>query len=219
MNFDPGMIEQKLLSIPAILIALTIHEYAHGYVALLKGDPTAKLAGRLTFNPISHLDPFGALMLLFGPFGWAKPVPVNGANLKNPKKDLILVSFAGPLSNIILALIGGFIFRFLIIPLVPTLSFGMYLVIFFKIFIQINLGIAFFNLIPIPPLDGSNILMGFLPATKIGPYLRLMRHAPMILLILISVEWAFKIPTISLVLYPLFVPFQSVFLYIINLGA
>jgi Zn-dependent protease len=219
MNFDPGMIEQKLLSIPAILIALTVHEYAHGYVALLRGDLTAKRAGRLTFNPIGHLDLFGTLMLFFGPFGWAKPVPVNSANLKNPKKDLILVSFAGPLSNILLALVGGIVFRFVIFPLIPTLSFGNYLDLFFKLFFQINLGIAFFNLIPVPPLDGSNILMGFLPQDKIVPYLRMMRHVPMILLILIGIEWAFKIPTISLILYPLFVPFLSFFHYLIYLGA
>ncbi len=219
MNFDPGWLEQKILSIPVILIALTIHEYAHGYVAFLRGDSTAARAGRLTFNPISHLDPFGALMLFFGPFGWAKPVPVNASNLKNPKKDIIWVSFAGPLSNMALALIGGYLFRFAILPYLSFVSFGSYIHIFFSLFIQINLGIAFFNLIPVPPLDGSNILIGFLPRDKVIPYLNMMRHVPMILLILIAVEWMFKIPTISLVLYPLFKPFYSFFLFLINLGA
>src|SRR4030042_605671 len=101
------MTEQQLLliRIPAILIALTIHEYAHGYVAWLKGDNTAKAAGRLTFNPLAHLDLFGTLMLFFGPFGWAKPVPVNPMNLDNPKKDMIYVGAAGPVSNIVLPIL------------------------------------------------------------------------------------------------------------------
>ena len=104
-------LEEILISAPAILIALTVHEYSHAYIAHKKGDDTAKRAGRLTFNPLVHLDLFGTLMLLWGPFGWAKPVPVNPLNYDNPKRDDIYVSAAGPISNILLALLFGYFFR------------------------------------------------------------------------------------------------------------
>ncbi len=203
-----------LLRIPAILIALTVHEYAHGYVAWLKGDNTAKANGRLTFNPLAHLDVFGTMMLFFGPFGWAKPVPVNPLNLDNPKKDMVYVGAAGPLSNIILAILFGMIFRFM------NLSSGhMSQTHLFSIFLQlcilINLGLSFFNLLPIPPLDGSNILMGLLPSEKIGSYLRVVQHAPKILLGLIVAEWVFHIPLFSSIIYPIWTPYLKFWQFII----
>lgn len=103
--------ELFILRIPAILFALTIHEFAHGWVALRFGDTTAQDQGRLTLNPFAHLDFFGTAMLLFGPFGWAKPVPVNGYNFKEPKKGILFVSLAGPLSNIISAFLFGYLLR------------------------------------------------------------------------------------------------------------
>ena len=99
-------------SVPAVLIAITVHEYAHGFVAYIYGDSTAKLAGRLTLNPIAHLDPIGTLMLIIFRIGWAKPVPINYGNLRNPKKDMISVSLAGPLSNIIVSFLFAMLFRF-----------------------------------------------------------------------------------------------------------
>ncbi len=197
-----------LLRIPAIMIALTVHEYAHGYMAWLKGDNTAKVHGRLTLNPIAHLDIFGTLMLFFGPFGWAKPVPVNPINLDNPKRDMIYVGAAGPVSNIILAVFFGLIFRF--IRWSPDFMSSSHLfIVFLQLCVLINLGLSFFNLLPIPPLDGSNILMGFLPAEKVGTYLKYAQHAPKILFGLLLAEWVLHIPLFSTIIYPLWIPYMT----------
>ena len=186
--------------IPAILIALTIHELAHGYIAFYLGDDTAKKAGRLTLNPIAHLDIFGSLMLLFGPFGWAKPVPVNPLKLKNPKRDMALVAIAGPLSNIILAFLVGILFKFQ--PFFLNDSFSTFLYIFFIM----NIGLAFFNLLPIYPLDGSRILMAFLGEKELFYYLKAMQFIPKIFLIMITAEWLLKIPIFSFFIMPIFKP-------------
>lgn len=162
-------------SIPAVLIAITIHEYSHGRIAYKLGDPTAAEAGRLTLNPLAHLDPVGTLMLLLFRFGWAKPVPVNFNNLNNPKRDMIYVSLAGPIANILTAVIFAFILRLshyfiwqitfvqdtTFFNLIITLLRGWLL--FLQTGVIINLALAIFNLIPVPPLDGSKILLGFLP--------------------------------------------------------
>lgn len=162
-------------SIPAVLIAITFHEYAHGFAAYYYGDPTAKLAGRLTLNPIAHLDPIGTIMLIMFRIGWAKPVPVNYGNLRNPRKDMIKVSLAGPISNILIAFLFSIIYRMNNIflqniiysalgnmpNLVLTLIRGW--IIFLQTGILINLVLAFFNLIPVPPLDGHHIAIGILP--------------------------------------------------------
>ncbi len=197
-----------ILRIPVILIALTIHEYAHGYIAWLKGDGTAKQAGRLTFNPIAHLDVLGTLMLFFGPFGWAKPVPVNPYNLDNPKRDMIFVGAAGPVSNILLALVFGFLLRF-IITSGAAKSISPMIIVFLQLSLMINLGLSFFNLIPVPPLDGSNILMGFLPQDKISIYLKYVRYAPQVFIFLIVSDWIYSrfhigYPLFSKIFYPLF---------------
>jgi Zn-dependent protease len=203
-----------LIRLPGILFGLTIHEYAHGLVALWRGDPTAQQAGRLSFNPLAHLDVFGTLMLLFGPFGWAKPVPVNYYNLNKPKSDSVLVSIAGPVSNIICAFILGFILRIIMsFPAAGGTDSMAFLII--KRAFEINIGLSFFNLLPIPPLDGSNIVLGLLPNKRIGGYLKIMRHVPMIFFVLIVVEWFFHIPTISFILYPLYIPYFSFFQFII----
>jgi Zn-dependent protease len=154
MRFD---ILNLLLSIPAILIAITFHEYAHGWMAYRLGDPTPKFYGRLTLNPLAHLDPIGTLMLLIFRFGWAKPVPINPNNFSNYRRDTVLVSIAGPSANfllaIIFALIGRIVMPLYIIPINAFLSISIY----------VNIALAIFNLIPIPPLDGSKLLLLFLP--------------------------------------------------------
>jgi Zn-dependent protease len=143
-----------VVAIP-LLYSIIIHELAHGWVAYRMGDPTAKWLGRLSLNPLKHLDPIGTIMLLVVGFGWAKPVPVNFANLRDERRGLIFVSAAGIVANILLAFIAFLLIR-LLSPLPwTTLSNALYYMA------QINIMLAAFNLIPIPPLDGSKILMGF----------------------------------------------------------
>ncbi|MDO4156662.1 MAG: site-2 protease family protein [Oscillospiraceae bacterium] len=149
-----------------ILLILPLHEFAHAWAARRCGDNTAESRGRLTFNPLSHVDLVGAVLLLLTGFGWAKPVPVNPNRMNNPRMGMILTSLAGPASNLIFAFLAMIPFR--ILECIPIHSASMlhtlsiiYNILYF--FILVNIGLAVFNLIPIPPLDGSNILMGFLP--------------------------------------------------------
>lgn len=181
-----------LWSLPAVLIAITIHEYAHGFVANYFGDPTAKLAGRLTLNPIAHLDPIGTLMLLLFRIGWAKPVPVNYNNLNNPKQDMIMVSLAGPVSNVVMAFIfalflrlNHLLFQNMFFSSRLGLKFFQGWVIFLHTGIFINLALAIFNLIPIPPLDGHHILSGLLPPQWAYHYSRLNHTYGMFILLLL----------------------------------
>ena len=145
-----------LLAIP-LLYSIIFHELAHGWVAYRMGDPTAKSLGRLSLNPLKHLDPIGTVMLFIFGFGWAKPVPVNFNNLRDTRKGLILVSSAGITANMILAFLAFFLLRLLS----PAPSGVLATLLFYLA--EINIILASFNLIPIPPLDGSKILMGFLP--------------------------------------------------------
>jgi len=191
-----------MFRVPAILIALTVHELAHAWTAKKLGDPTAEEQGRITWNPKAHLDFFGTLMLFFGPFGWAKPVPVNPLRLQNPKKDMMWIAFAGPLSNILMGFVAAQAYKYFF-----SGGGDIWAKAFFVYFIKINIGLSFFNLLPFPPLDGSNILRGFLgPAAEIR-YLRIMSRVPMIFLILIAAEWVFHIPLLTSLLYPLFIPY------------
>ena len=167
-----------------LLIAMTVHEFAHGLVAYKLGDSTARLSGRLTLNPLAHIDPFWTILLpavLFLStgfiFGAAKPVPVNYWSLKNPKRDMIWIGLAGPLANFILAFIISGILKF-----VAPQSLSAYLL--FNLLV-INVGLAIFNLIPIPPLDGSNILIGLLPAQLSKQYANLGRYGLIILFLFI----------------------------------
>ncbi|MDP7558509.1 MAG: site-2 protease family protein [Candidatus Marinimicrobia bacterium] len=155
------LLYQMFLLAPPILVALTFHEYAHGYVALRFGDPTAKMAGRLTLNPLSHLDPIGTIMLFVVHFGWAKPVPVDPRYFRNPKQDMLWVALAGPGANMVLAFISGI----LLSMLGRGSLFGSHnmLLIMLQYSLFINLALAVFNMLPIPPLDGSKVLRGLLP--------------------------------------------------------
>jgi Zn-dependent protease len=213
-------IQDFALIIPIILLSLTVHEYAHGWVAYRFGDPTARDAGRLTFNPIPHLDFMGTTLLLlttyygYGSFGWAKPVPVNGNYFANPKRDSIWVSLAGPVSNILLALLFGYTLRILN-EITPALIGNETVLKFFKLTLQINLGLAFFNLIPIPPLDGSHILLGLLPNHMIPSYLNKMRFMPMIFMGMLVAEWVLPIPIFSFIMNPIFNPFRAFWYFVI----
>ena len=177
------------LSAFAVLLTLTVHEYCHGYAAYRLGDPTAKNAGRLTLNPIKHIDPIGALCMIFFHFGWAKPVPVYTRNFKNPKKDCAIVAFAGPLSNFVLAFTSAFVYL-LIYACFRNVEFGSKIayiavsntLLFFNLFHLINIGICIFNLIPVPPLDGSRILNAFLPPKASYTYMKYERNLYFILL-------------------------------------
>ena len=158
------------LSALAVLIILTLHECAHALAAYKLGDPTAKNLGRLSLNPIKHLDPLGAICMVFFHFGWAKPVPINARNFKKPKRDFALCALAGPLTNLVFAFIFAFIYLLmfaLLKDVVFTSDFLFALVenllLFVYLFHVINIGIGIFNLIPIPPLDGSRILNVVLP--------------------------------------------------------
>ncbi len=144
-----------LLSLPAIIVAFSFHEWGHAYAAYRLGDPTAKNLGRMTVNPIAHIDPIGFLLLLIVGFGWAKPVPVNPRNFSNYKRDDIIVSLAGVTMNLIIAIVFAFIFV-LMIKLQVT-NEVLYTII--SAFITINIGLMLFNIIPVPPLDGSHVFL------------------------------------------------------------
>ena len=148
--------------IPALLFAISIHEYAHAQCADSMGDPTARYMGRLTFNPLAHLDPIGAILLVVAGFGWAKGVPINVNNFRNRREGILKVSFAGPAANLFLCFVAAFMMAFL--GKMHMLSDGLYRFLFWM---QLyNVWLAFFNLIPVPPLDGSRIMSELLPAKQ-----------------------------------------------------
>ena len=169
-NFD---LKTFLLSLPVILIALTVHEVSHGFVAMKLGDPTARNLGRLTLNPLKHLDPIGTICMVLFHFGWAKPVPINTRYFKKPRRDMALTALAGPVSNFIMGFGGLLIYRILLAVFTAIYSektgdfsvkvMGTTLE-FFGMFATLNVSLAVFNLFPVPPLDGSRIFLTFLPA-------------------------------------------------------
>jgi len=182
MDFD---VRTMILAAPVIIFSLTVHEFFHAWTAYKCGDPTAKQMGRLTLNPLAHLDLFGTIMLFASQFrfGWAKPVPVNPYNLRHPRRDNFWVSAAGPLSNLGMGLIAGLTFRGLDAAGLLGLHEGLTMMLYFMI--SINVSLAFFNLLPIFPLDGSHIFRSILPVSY-GPTLdSIERVSPYILLILI----------------------------------
>ncbi|MBQ3764236.1 MAG: site-2 protease family protein [Synergistaceae bacterium] len=172
-----------LLTIPALLWALSFHEFCHGLAARLVGDPTAERYGRLTLNPLAHFDIIGTLMLLFVGFGWAKPVPINTRYFRHPRRDLIIVSLAGIAGNILTAVISVLFLRFMgEYWYALTGRAGLTIIVQM---ININMGLAAFNLIPIPPLDGSRVLEAFLPLKYMQYYYWLERYGMIILLVLL----------------------------------
>lgn len=157
-----------LMRLVTVLLAICIHETAHGFAAYKLGDPTAKYDGRLSLNPLRHIDPIGALCMFFFGFGWAKPVMINPNYFKNIKRDTALTALAGPVSNIVLSYVA----MLFLVHLAPVVN-SAYLTLFFGLFLQINIGLAVFNLIPIPPLDGSKIFLTLLPRRT---YYEIMRY-------------------------------------------
>ena len=195
-----------LIRIIALLPALTFHEWAHGYMAYKLGDATAKADGRLSLNPLDHLDPLGALMMLLVGFGWAKPVPVNTRHFKKPRRDFALVSLAGPMMNFIVALVSaflsvlaGYILRFVELPLMIETV----ILLIFTYSIMINLGLGLFNLIPLPPLDGSNIVICTLPNNLAAKYSKLRFYSRYIFLGLILLQY---VPILEIIPTIVFAP-------------
>ncbi len=171
-SFDAETIIGLLLYLVIILISLSVHELSHGYAAYRCGDATARNLGRLTLNPLAHLDPLGTVMMLLFGFGYAKPVPINPRNFNHYKRDLCIVSFAGPLSNLALSFIGALLYwlSLMLLPLEAIVSIpGSVWCSFCSSFMVANASLAVFNLLPIPPLDGSRILSAALPG-KIAYY-------------------------------------------------
>lgn len=171
---------QLLLSLPVCLLALSVHETAHGYIAYRLGDPTARSMGRLTLNPIKHIDPIGFLcMVLFG-FGWAKPVPINTRYFKKPKRDMALTGVAGPISNLLLAIVFALAMKLFYVaiahvhfPNETVLLMAVYFRSFLYYGIYLNVALAIFNLLPVPPMDGSRLLFAVLPSNL---YFKIMRY-------------------------------------------
>ncbi len=180
-----NFIQQFVILAPPFLFALTIHEFSHGYIARLLGDPTAENLGRLTLNPLKHIDPMGAICFFLIKIGWAKPIPVDPRYFKNPQKDMLWVSLAGPASNLFLAIASAILIKLLLIfmHLLPQ-TVMLPLIQMVGASIWINIMLAVFNLVPIPPLDGSKILMGLLPRQMAISFSRLEPYGFIIILIL-----------------------------------
>ncbi len=177
-----GELTTLIITALAALVALTVHEFSHGYAAYRLGDDTARNFGRLTLNPLKHIDPFGALCMIFFHFGWAKPVPINARNFRKPKRDFALTAMAGPLSNVILGFFSALLYlvSYKLLLTVAAGSGAGFLfnlvynfTLFFSYFHILNIGLGIFNLIPIPPFDGSRILNVILPARI---YFKVMRY-------------------------------------------
>jgi Zn-dependent protease len=197
---DPRII---IYLIPVVLISLSFHEFSHAYVSYKLGDPTAKNLGRLTLNPLKHLDILGTIMILLSRFGWAKPVPINPLYYKDRRKGVMLVSLAGPLSNILLAFIFSFPMLYIQgmygVPKIISPNVAAIIYNFSSIFYIININLAVFNILPIPPLDGSKILAGLIPSSR---YYRIMQYENYIAIIFLVLIFAFP-----RVLYTIMSPF------------
>lgn len=196
----------SIIALP-LLLALTFHEVAHGMVAYRLGDPTAKRMGRLTLNPLKHLDPLGTLIFFIAHVGWAKPVPVNPMYFKDPRKGMLLVALAGPLANFALAAAFAALYHLVGSIEIPGRESLLFKILYPTVLICqagvfVNLVLGIFNLIPIPPLDGSNIVAGVLPRRTAARYMALSRYGVFVILALVVAAQLFNISLLSRVLLP-----------------
>ena len=178
MTFD---IAEWVVRIPVLLFAITIHEYSHGKAAFSLGDPTAKNAGRLSLNPIIHIDPIGAICLFLFNFGWAKPVPVDTRYFKNTRRDTILMALSGPVANLAAAFVTGLFIRHFILPFEIYIKVLLYMML-------MNLGLGIFNLLPLTPLDGSHVLENLLHGDAARKYQKFGRYGPLVLFGIIMLD-------------------------------
>ncbi len=178
-----------VIRLPVIRFAITIHEFFHAWTARALGDPTAESQGRVTLNPIAHLDPIGTLAIIFGPFGWGRPVPVNWTNFRHPLRDNALVSLAGPGSNLACAFVFGLLHRLVMTGLLGSDRFMQGAAVFLQLAVYINVGLALFNLIPLAPLDGSHIMEAILPAERREGYRNFSAISPYVLMGLLVMEY------------------------------
>jgi Zn-dependent protease len=202
--------QELAIRIPVFLLALTIHEFAHGWVANRLGDPTARLQGRLTLNPLAHLDPIGTLAIVLIKFGWAKPVPVDYRYLRNPRRDMMVIAAAGPVSNLLLAAGSAFLLRllpwrmagpewaWLVVPILNMLWAAIW----------VNVILAIFNMLPIPPLDGSRVVSGLLPLRQALSFNRLEPYGFLIIFLLfftgiMNPVFGFAVNTVAAALFHL----------------
>lgn len=201
----------------AILLAVVVHEFCHAWMATYLGDPTARYLGRLTLNPLAHLDPIGTLMLFIAGFGWGKPVPFSLNHLKNPRTDAALIAFAGPLSNLFIAILFAIPYRYLYFSDIavnsPSVITG-FLLILMKTIIDFNLLLMVFNLLPIPPLDGSKIFALLLPGDYVGKLYTYRNYGYGILLLLVFSHYLFGVNILGkYILGPSLEFFRGILLY------
>ena len=188
-------LQEMLLGIPGLVIAMTFHEYAHARAAVSLGDFTPRLMGRLTLNPTAHIDPIGLLMLFLVRFGWAKPVMINPSNFRQPKRDDILVSLSGPMMNLFLGFVAFYV---MLLINAHRLDVSQITYTIIKMIFVYNVNFAIFNMLPIPPLDGSHILRNLLPPDLAYRYQSIERYSILIMIVFIAT------PILSVVLKPLF---------------
>jgi len=207
LRLFPEHIDILIILLPTLVFSLCFHEFAHGFIAYKLGDHTALRQGRLTLNPLAHLDPMGSMMILFVGFGWAKPVPVNPVNFSNPRHDMMKVAFAGPASNLLLALAGGLFFRLITYANFSS-NHGLIQAIY--LFVSINIALAIFNLVPIAPLDGSQIFGNLISKTQPELAWKLQIYGPKILLAIIMIGILTPFSPLSMII----TPFIKLFLFL-----
>lgn len=186
-NLDWMLLVEILLAVIPALVCITLHELSHGYVAYRLGDDTAKNMGRLTLNPIKHIDLFGLVMMIVFKFGWAKPVPVNMYRFENPKKGMAITALAGPISNLLISCLFLFIYGLVFLPLTSSGSvLGAAILNMIELTAYLSLALAIFNILPIPPLDGSKVLFSLLSDNAYDKLMRYERFGMLLLLVVIA---------------------------------